>query len=33
VAATPGVGLDEVRAATGCNLIVRGPVPPVRLVR
>ena len=28
-----GVEVDEVRAATGCNLIVRSPVPAVRLAR
>jgi 3-oxoacid CoA-transferase B subunit len=29
----PGVAVDEVRAATGCNLLVRGAVPAVRLAR
>lgn len=43
VAATPdgveqkeiaaGVGIDSVRAATGCNLVVHGAVPPVKLPR
>jgi 3-oxoacid CoA-transferase B subunit len=28
----PGLTLDEVRAATGCALVVNGPVPPVRRV-
>jgi 3-oxoacid CoA-transferase B subunit len=27
----PGVSVDEVRATTGCNLIVPNEVPPVRL--
>jgi 3-oxoacid CoA-transferase B subunit len=27
----PGVAVDEVRATTGCNLIVPGEVPPVRM--
>jgi len=27
----PGVAVDEVRAATACNLILRGAVPTVRL--
>jgi len=27
----PGVSVDEVKATTGCNLIVPGDVPPVRL--
>jgi acyl CoA:acetate/3-ketoacid CoA transferase beta subunit len=29
----PGVEVDEVRAATGCQLVVRGAVPPVQLSR
>ena len=29
----PGVTIDEVKAATGCNLIVPSQVPPVRMVR
>jgi acyl CoA:acetate/3-ketoacid CoA transferase beta subunit len=28
----PGVTIDEVKAATGCNLIVPRDVPPVRMV-
>jgi 3-oxoacid CoA-transferase B subunit len=28
----PGVTVDEIRAATGCNLIVPTEVPPVRMV-
>jgi acyl CoA:acetate/3-ketoacid CoA transferase beta subunit len=27
----PGVSVDEVKATTGCNLIVPREVPPVRL--
>jgi acyl CoA:acetate/3-ketoacid CoA transferase beta subunit len=27
----PGVTVDEVKATTGCNLIVPAEVPPVRL--
>ena len=29
----PGVTVDEVRAATGCNLIIPTEVPPVRMAR
>ena len=29
----PGVSVDEIRAATGCNLIVPAEVPPVRMAR
>jgi 3-oxoacid CoA-transferase B subunit len=29
----PGVSVDEIRAATGCNLIVPPEVPPVRMAR
>ncbi len=29
----PGVAVEEIRAATGCNLIVPSEVPPVRMVR
>ena len=29
----PGVSVDEVKATTGCNLIVPRDVPPVRLAR
>ena len=28
----PGVTVDEVKAATGCNLIIPREVPPVRMV-
>ena len=28
----PGVTVEEVRATTGCNLITRGDIPPVRMV-
>jgi 3-oxoacid CoA-transferase B subunit len=28
----PGVTVDEVKAATGCNLIISREVPPVRMV-
>jgi acyl CoA:acetate/3-ketoacid CoA transferase beta subunit len=28
----PGVTVDEVKAATGCNLIIPREVPPVRTV-
>ena len=27
----PGISVDEVKATTGCNLIVPREVPPVRL--
>jgi len=27
----PGVSVDEVKAATGCNLLIPDEVPPVRL--
>jgi acyl CoA:acetate/3-ketoacid CoA transferase beta subunit len=27
----PGLSVDEIRAATGCNLLVPREVPPVRL--
>ena len=29
----PGVTVDEVKATTGCNLIVPREVPPVRMTR
>jgi acyl CoA:acetate/3-ketoacid CoA transferase beta subunit len=29
----PGVTVDEVKAATGCNLIIPREVPPVRMAR
>jgi acyl CoA:acetate/3-ketoacid CoA transferase beta subunit len=29
----PGVTIDEIRAATGCNLVVPREVPPVRVRR
>jgi len=27
----PGVAIDEVKAATGCNLLIPREVPPVRM--
>ena len=27
----PGVSVDEIKAATGCNLLIPREVPPVRL--
>jgi 3-oxoacid CoA-transferase B subunit len=29
----PDVTIEEVKAGTGCNLIIRGEVPTVRMVR
>ncbi len=29
----PGVTVDEIKAATGCKLIVRNEIPPVRTLR